>query len=176
MSKLRSTRLRDTRSNRRNRSVPELQCGDHRSEDLYVASATASAIKDKIPGKKTLRDHCDFDRRLCGADYDHETKKMDRRSHRRAELDDSSVRRVPWGPVFRGHFRSQGKEIGVKGERAMKIGPSGFYMPVSNGCTAVRREAVFKKFPNLWKALGPPSGAPLQGWASRLRASEGART
>ena len=29
----------------------------------------------------------------------------------------------------------------------MKIGPSGFCMPVSNRCTALRREAVFKKFP-----------------------------
>jgi hypothetical protein len=58
----------------------------------------------------------------------------------------------------------------------MKIGPSGFCMPVSNGCTALRREAVFKKFPNLWKALGPPLGRTLQGWASSLRASEGART
>src|SRR5438105_2065249 len=83
---------------------------------------------------------------------------MDRRFHRRAELADSSVRSVPWRPVFRGHFRSQGKEIGVKGERAMKIGPSGFCMFVSNGCTALRREAVFKKSSNLWKALGPPLG------------------
>jgi hypothetical protein len=44
----------------------------------------------------------------------------------------------------------------------MKIGPSGFCMPVSNGCTALRREAVFKKIPNLWKALGPPSAAPFK--------------
>jgi hypothetical protein len=29
----------------------------------------------------------------------------------------------------------------------MKIGPSGFCMPVSTGCTALRREAVFKKSP-----------------------------
>src|SRR6266480_1454149 len=114
MSKLRSTHLRDTRPNRHNRSVPKLQCGDRRSEDLYVTSATTSAIKDKIPGKKrTLRDHCDFDRRLFGADHKQETKKLDRRSHRRAELDASSVRRVPRRPVFRGHFRSQGKEIRV---------------------------------------------------------------
>jgi len=40
----------------------------------------------------------------------------------------------------------------------MKIGPSGFCMPVSTGCTALRREAVFKKSLNLWKALGPPLG------------------
>jgi len=93
--------------------MPKLQSAGHRSEDLYVASATTSAIKDKIPGKKTLRDHCDFDRRLCGADHEQETKKLDRRSHRRAELADSSVRHVPWGPVFRGYFRSQGKEIRV---------------------------------------------------------------
>jgi hypothetical protein len=58
--------------------MPELQCGGHRSEDLYVASTTTSSIKDKIPGKKTLRDHCDFDRRLCGADHDQQTKEMDR--------------------------------------------------------------------------------------------------
>lgn len=38
----------------------------------------------------------------------------------------------------------------------MKIGPSGFCMPVSTGCTALRREAVFKKSPNLWNELGPP--------------------
>src|SRR5262249_14414330 len=62
MSKLRSTHLRDTRPSRRNRSVPKLQCVGHRSEDLYVSSITTSATKDKIPGKKTLRDHCDFDR------------------------------------------------------------------------------------------------------------------
>ena len=31
----------------------------------------------------------------------------------------------------------------------MKIGPSGFCMPVSNGYTALRREAVFKKSPTL---------------------------
>jgi len=34
-------------------------------------------------------------------------------------------------------------------------------MPVSNGRTALRREAVFKKSLNLWKALGPPSAATL---------------
>src|SRR5213082_3433704 len=113
MSKLRSTRLRGTRPNRHNRSVAKLQCGDRRSEDLYVNSTTTSATKDKIPGKKTLRDHCDFDRRLCGADHEQETKKLDRRSHRRAVLADPSVRHVPWGPVFRGYFRSQGKEIRV---------------------------------------------------------------
>jgi len=43
----------------------------------------------------------------------------------------------------------------------MKIGPSGFCMPVSNGCTALRREAVFKKSPNLWNGLGPPLDRPL---------------
>jgi hypothetical protein len=30
----------------------------------------------------------------------------------------------------------------------MKIGPSGFCIPVPNGCTALRHEAVFKKSPN----------------------------
>ena len=114
MSKLRSTHLRDTRPNRRNSSVPELQCAGHRSEDLYLTSPTTSATTDKIPGKETLRDHRDFDRPSCGgAGQDQETKKMDRRFHRRAELADSSVRRVQRGPVFRGHFRSQGKEIRV---------------------------------------------------------------
>jgi hypothetical protein len=109
-----ATPLRDTLPNRRNSSVPELQSGGDRSEDLYVTSPTTSATTDKIPGKKTLRDHRDFDRPLCGdAGQDQETKKMDGRFHRRAELADSSVRRVPWGPVFRGHFRSQGKEIRV---------------------------------------------------------------
>src|SRR5436305_15174496 len=52
MSKLPSTHLCDTLPNRRNSSVPKLQCGGHRSEDLYVNSPTTSATKDKIPGKK----------------------------------------------------------------------------------------------------------------------------
>src|SRR4051812_36317434 len=112
MSKLRSTHLRDTHTNRRNSSVPKLPGGGHRSEDLYVTSPGATT--DKIPGKKTLRDHRDFDRRLCGgAGQDQETKRTNGRFHRSAELADSSVRRVSWGPVFRGHFRSQGKEIRV---------------------------------------------------------------
>src|SRR2546423_13735998 len=38
-------------------------------------------LKTKFREKKTLRDHCDFDRRLCGADHKQETKKLDRRSH-----------------------------------------------------------------------------------------------
>jgi hypothetical protein len=38
----------------------------------------------------------------------------------------------------------------------MKIGPSGFCMPVSSGCTTLRREAVFKKSAN-------PSGVPCRG-------------
>jgi hypothetical protein len=78
MSKLRSTHLRDMRPNRHNSSVPNLQYGGHRSEDLYVTSPTTSAIKDKIPEKRTLRDDRDFDRRFCGADHDQETKNMDR--------------------------------------------------------------------------------------------------
>src|SRR6266480_2112802 len=114
MSKMWATPLRDTLPNRRNSSVPELQCGGHRSEDLYVTSPTTNATTDKITGKKTLRDHRDFDRPLCdGTGQDRETKKMDGRFRRRAELADSSVKHVPWGPVFRGHFRSQGKEIRV---------------------------------------------------------------
>jgi hypothetical protein len=114
MSKLRSTPLCDTLPNRRNSSVPKLQCRGHRSEDLYVTSPTTSATTDKLPGKKALRDHRDFDRPSCGdAGQDQETKKMDGRFHRRAELADSSVRRVQRGSVFRGHFRSQGKEIRV---------------------------------------------------------------
>src|SRR5919198_1280100 len=114
MSKMWPTPVRDTLPNRRNSSVPELQCSGHRSEDLYVTSPTTSATTDKIPGKKTLRDHRDFDRRLCGgAGQDQETKKVDGRLQRSAELADSSVRRAPWGAVFRGHFRSQGKEIRV---------------------------------------------------------------
>src|SRR5262249_28018119 len=93
MSKLRSTHLRDTRPNRRNSSVPKLQCGGHRSDYLYVTSpttgATTGAIRDKIPGGKTLRDHHDFDRRLCGGTgQDQETDQMDGRFHRRAELAD----------------------------------------------------------------------------------------
>jgi hypothetical protein len=43
----------------------------------------------------------------------------------------------------------------------MKIRPSRFCMPVPNGCTALRREAVFKKSPSLWNALGPPLGRTL---------------
>src|SRR5512140_3446737 len=89
MSKLRSTHLRDTRPNRRNSSVPKLQCGGHRPEDLYVisptAGATTGATTAKISGEKTLRDHCDLDRRLCrGAGQDQEARKMDGRFHRRA--------------------------------------------------------------------------------------------
>jgi hypothetical protein len=94
VSQLRSTHLRDTRPNRRNSSVPKLQCGGHSSEHLYVISPTAGATTDattaKIPEKKTLRDHCDLDRRLCGgAGQDQELKKMYGRFHRRAELADS---------------------------------------------------------------------------------------
>src|SRR5262245_59465303 len=112
MSKVWSTSFRDTRPNRGNSSVPKLQCRGHSSEDLYVASPTTSTTTYKSPRKKTLRDHCDFDRALCGgAGQDQKTKKMDGRFYRRAELADSSVRRVPWRRVFRGHFRSQGKEI-----------------------------------------------------------------
>ena len=93
MCKLRSTPLRDTRPNRRKSSVPKLQGGGHRSEDLYVTApttgATAGTITVKIPWKKTLRDHRDFDRRLCaGAGQEQETDKMDGRFHRRAELAD----------------------------------------------------------------------------------------
>ena len=94
MCKLRSTHLRDTRPNRRKSYLPKLQEGGHRSEDLYVTSATTSAttgaIADKIREKKTLPDHRDFDRRLCGGvGQDYETDKMDGRFHRRAELADS---------------------------------------------------------------------------------------
>ena len=114
MSKMWATPVRDAGPDRPHGSVPELQRGGHRSEDLYVTSPTTSAGTDKGPEKKTLRDHRDFDRPLCGgAGQDQETKKMDGRSHRRTGLADASVRRVPWGPVFRGHFRSQGKEIRV---------------------------------------------------------------
>ena len=71
MCKLRSTDLRDTRPKRPGGTMPKLQCGGHRSGYLYVTSpttgATTGAITDKIPGKKTLRDHRDFDRRFCGA-------------------------------------------------------------------------------------------------------------
>src|ERR687887_2865093 len=104
MSKMWATPVRDTLPNRPNSSVPELQCGGHRSKDLYVTSHTTSATTDKIPGKKTLRDHRDFDRPPCGGvGQDQETKKMDGRFHRGAKLADSSARRVPWRPVFRGH-------------------------------------------------------------------------
>src|SRR5262249_7972875 len=106
MSKLRSPHLRDTRPQRRNTSHPKLQSDRDRHQHLYVTSPTASATTNKSAGKETLRDHCDFDRRLCGANHEQQTKKMDRRSHRRAKLARSSVRRVPWGPVCRGHFRS----------------------------------------------------------------------
>jgi hypothetical protein len=43
MCKLRSTHLRDTRAKRHNSSVPKLQCGGHRSEDLYVTSPSTNA-------------------------------------------------------------------------------------------------------------------------------------
>jgi hypothetical protein len=94
MCKLRSTHLRDTRPNRRNSSVSKLQCGGQGSDYLYVTSpttgATTGAIADKIPEKKTLPDHRDFDRRFCGgAGQAQETDKMDGRFHRRAGLADS---------------------------------------------------------------------------------------
>jgi hypothetical protein len=109
-----STPLGDTLPNRHNSSVPKLQCGSNRTEDLYVTSPSTSATTDKIPGKETLRDYRDFDRpSYGGAGQDQETKKMDGRFHRRAELAYSSVMRVRWRPVFRGHFRPQGKEIRV---------------------------------------------------------------
>src|SRR4029450_7651167 len=111
MSKMWSTPLGDTLPNRCNSSVPNFQCCGHRSENLYVTSPTT---RDKIPKKKTLRDHRDFNQERCGrTGQDQETKKMDGRFHRRAELAVSSVKRVPWQRVFRGHFRSQGKEIRV---------------------------------------------------------------
>src|SRR5947199_9128707 len=100
MSKLRPTHLRATRPNRRNSSVPKLQCGGHRSEDLNVTSPTTSATKDKIPRKKTLRDHCDFDRRLCGSEHKQENKKFERLSQRREESDDTHVTRVHRRPPF----------------------------------------------------------------------------
>src|SRR5512132_811237 len=43
MSKLRSTHLRDMRPNRHNSSVPNLQYGGHRSENLYVTSPSTRA-------------------------------------------------------------------------------------------------------------------------------------
>src|SRR5262245_21807937 len=43
MCKLRSTHLRDTQPNLRNSSVPKLQCGGHRSDDLYVTSSPFGA-------------------------------------------------------------------------------------------------------------------------------------
>ena len=43
MCKLRSTHLRDTRPNRRNSCVPYLQCGDYRSDYLYVTSSPIGA-------------------------------------------------------------------------------------------------------------------------------------
>src|SRR4029077_16812929 len=49
MSNLWSTPLRDTRPNRRNSSVPKLQCRGHRPENLYVTSPTT---RDRIPEKK----------------------------------------------------------------------------------------------------------------------------
>jgi hypothetical protein len=49
MSKMWSTPLGDTLPNRRNSSVPKLQCCGHRSENLYVTSPTT---RDKIPKKK----------------------------------------------------------------------------------------------------------------------------
>src|SRR4029453_12242241 len=111
MSKLRSTLLRDTRPKRLGGTMPKLQCGGHRSDCLYVTSpttgATTGAITDKIP-KQTLRDHRDFDRRLCGgAGEDQETDKMDGRFRRRAELADSGVRRVAWGTEFGKYFYSK---------------------------------------------------------------------
>src|SRR5437762_7648728 len=105
MSKLWSTPLRGTRPNRRHSSVPKLQCRGHRSEDLYVTSPTTT---DKIPGKKTSRDHRNFNRERCGGTgQDKEGKKMDGRSRRGAELAYRSVKRDPCRQVCGGHFRSE---------------------------------------------------------------------
>src|SRR6266550_8768323 len=105
MSKLWSTPLRDTRPNRRNSSVPKLQCRGHRSEDLYVTSPTTT---DKIPEKKTSRDHRDFNRNRCGrAGRDQGGEKIDGRSRRGAELAYRSVKRDPCRQVCGGHFRSE---------------------------------------------------------------------
>jgi hypothetical protein len=43
MSKMWATPLRDTLPNRRNSSVPKLQCGGHRSEDLYLTFTSTIA-------------------------------------------------------------------------------------------------------------------------------------
>ena len=43
VSKVRSTHLRDTRSNRRDNPLPKLQCAGRRSENLYVTSPTSAA-------------------------------------------------------------------------------------------------------------------------------------
>ena len=52
MSKMWATPVRDAGPDRPDGSVPELQRGGHRSEDLYVTSPTASAGTDKGPEKK----------------------------------------------------------------------------------------------------------------------------
>jgi hypothetical protein len=44
----------------------------------------------------------------------------------------------------------------------MKIRPSRFCMPVPNGCTALRREAVFKKSPTCGTRSARPSAAPFK--------------
>ena len=89
MSKLRSTHLRDTRPNRRNSSVPKLQCGGHRSEYLYVTSPTTGATTDKITEKKRYETTVILIDDYAVAGQDQEARKMDGRFHRRAELADS---------------------------------------------------------------------------------------
>src|SRR5690348_8793196 len=105
MRKLRSTHCRGTRADRPNESVSKLQRGSYRSEHFYVTSLTTNARRDKVSEQKALRDDCHFDQPLCGdAGQNQETKKMDRRFHRCAELGDSSVSCLRWRPVFRGHL------------------------------------------------------------------------
>jgi hypothetical protein len=93
--------------------VPKLQCGGHRSDYLYVTSPTTSATTDKIPEKKRyettviLIDDCAVpttSRKLKKWTDDF----TDARNWLIGELD-----AVPWGAVFRGHFRSHAKEIRV---------------------------------------------------------------
>jgi DNA-directed RNA polymerase subunit M/transcription elongation factor TFIIS len=59
-------------------------------------------------GKKTSRDHRDFNRERCGGTgQDQEEKKIGGRSRRGAELAYRSVKRDPCRQVCGGHFRSE---------------------------------------------------------------------
>jgi hypothetical protein len=125
MSNLRSTHLRNARANRHDCTVPKLQCGSHRSENLYVTSPTTGATTDKIPGKKRyettviLVDDC--------AAVPTKTKKLKKWTDDFTDARNWLIRELGafrGDQYFAGIFDHKEKRSVFKGERARKIGPS----------------------------------------------------